>query len=598
MNKKYLILFGILVLLIAGIFLGYYVWSDVGKTKIIENKNQAGFIEEAGLISDSLGTVAFISPHHLVAEKMIDEIFAKTAEKNSGSEIERIVLISPNHFNLGNGWIIASDKNWETKNGKIEADFLGIEKIRKTEGFNVDEKVFQGEHGIENLLPFVAKHFPDVKIIPLMIKDGFPLEASEKFAKVLAENFPQKTLVILSSDFSHELEQNISEFHDQKAIEVIENGEYDKIHNLDTDCAPGLAIVMKYSELLGHKEFELIGSSNSSDIYGKNFIGENTSYVTGFFSQDEVMKKEKTAHLMFFGDWMLDRTNRVLAEKNGAVWMSEKLKRLFWSQDENILNLEGTVTDKNSVSVGTKETERNHFLFTFSPEKTKTFLTENNIGIVSLGNNHSLNFGKEGIIETENNLKNFGTEYFGDPTDENNVLIKEVNGIKIGFIGFNDFSGITAEKTVEKIKEAKRQAEFVVVYAHWGQEYQLTENEKQRSLAHLFIDGGADLIIGSHPHVVQPMEIYKNKAIFYSLGNFVFDQYFSEDVKNRLAVAVSISKDKTEFYLEPLYAEKNGQVVLADGIRRKDLLKRLSETSKADNATKKEILSGKFEIIN
>jgi len=117
MNKKALIITGVIVLLLVGIFSGYFFLNSFGKTKTIEKINQTGSFNGISLISNEnhLKTASFISPHHLVAEKMIDEIFIKIAQENNNAEIERIILISPNHFNLGNGWIIASDKNWETK---------------------------------------------------------------------------------------------------------------------------------------------------------------------------------------------------------------------------------------------------------------------------------------------------------------------------------------------------------------------------------------------------------------------------------------------------------------------------------------------------
>ncbi|HAT73689.1 MAG: hypothetical protein US30_C0007G0032 [Candidatus Moranbacteria bacterium GW2011_GWF2_36_839] len=312
----------------------------------------------------------------------------------------------------------------------------------------------------------------------------------------------------------------------------------------------------------------------------------------------EIKKEKENIKLFFLGDFMLDRYNRNLAETNGSDWFVKNIQAIFADNDLNILNLEGTITNKPSVSVGTNETQKGHFVFTFSPEKTESFLLENKIGLVSLGNNHSLNFGKDGMVETKNNLRNFGVEYFGDPTEENNFLIKNIKGQKIGFVSFNQFFGPSEEKTIENIKETKKRSEFVIVYTHWGSEYQLKENEKQKKLAHQFIDNGADLIIGSHPHVVQPLEIYRNKAIFYSLGNFVFDQYFSQDVKNRLAVAVSISKEKTEFVLEPLYTQSNGQIVLSDKTKRKELLGRIAENSTISDDTRNAIKLGHFSIEN
>ena len=317
-----------------------------------------------------------------------------------------------------------------------------------------------------------------------------------------------------------------------------------------------------------------------------------------------ILKKEgnqskKEAKILFFGDLMLDRYNRNLADKNEIGWLLEKIPEdFFLESDMNIANLEGPVTDNQTVSIGTKENEKNHFVFTFDPKKTRDFLNSKKIGVVNIGNNHILNFGKNGLDQTKNNLDNFGVEYFGDPTDKNSFISKEINGIKIGFVNFNQFSTIGLEKIIENIKNLKKENNFVIVYTHWGDEYKLVQNKKQQNLAHFFIDSGADLIIGTHPHVIEPIEIYKNKAIFYSLGNFVFDQYFSEDVKERLVVGISISKEKTEFILEPLYTQSNGQVVLADEKKRNNLLSRLSETSTVSDFLKKEILTGNFSIKN
>lgn len=81
---------------------------------------------------------------------------------------------------------------------------------------------------------------------------------------------------------------------------------------------------------------------------------------------------------------------------------------------------------------------------------------------------------------------------------------------------------------------------------HWGEEYSTKPNELQKKLAHSFIDAGADMVIGAHPHVVQTNEIYKGKHIYYSLGNYIFDQWFRPEVKKGLGVEVSFSKKGKE----------------------------------------------------
>ena len=314
----------------------------------------------------------------------------------------------------------------------------------------------------------------------------------------------------------------------------------------------------------------------------------------------EKVSEEKNApketKIIFAGDLMLDRYYRLLTAKNGVDWIMEKSKNIFDNQDLAVANLEGPITDKKSVSAGTGWSNPSVLTFTFDPQKATEFLKNNKIKLVNIGNNHILNFGREGLTQTENILEKNNIGYFGDPdNDDKNYFSQEINGQKFAFINYNQFSGRSAEKTAEQIKSLKTENNFVIVYAHWGEEYKLKENEAQRQKAYLFVDSGADMIIGSHPHVVEPLEIYKNKAIFYSLGNLVFDQFFSEDTKTGLAVGVSISNDKQEFNLIPLYNIK-GQIVLADENKRKTLLERMARDSEASEEIKEGIIRGSFYL--
>ncbi len=327
----------------------------------------------------------------------------------------------------------------------------------------------------------------------------------------------------------------------------------------------------------------------------------------------EKVSEEKNApketRIIFVGDLMLDRYYRLLTAKNGADWVTEKSKSIFEDQDLVIANLEGPITDKKSVSAGTGWSNPSVLTFTFYPQISMEFLKNNKINLVNIGNNHILNFGQDGLAQTESILEKNSVGYFGDPNDNSkNYISQEVNGMnpvksrqerdhgaRVGFVNYNQFANRSAEKVAEQIKKLKTENDLVIVYTHWGNEYQLKENESQKEKAHLFIDSGADLVIGSHPHVVEPLEIYKNKAIFYSLGNFVFDQFFSEDTKNGLAVGVSIYDDKQEFNLIPLYNIK-GQIVLADENKRKILLERMARDSEASEEMKTGIKAGVFVI--
>ncbi len=154
--------------------------------------------------------------------------------------------------------------------------------------------------------------------------------------------------------------------------------------------------------------------------------------------------------------------------------------------------------------------------------------------MASLANNHAGNYGVDGVQETVNLL------------NKNNILvtgvdgpaIKEVKGLKFAFLGYNDItkfqpgiSNAEEEKIKIEIAEARKQADVVIITFHWGVEYRDQPDDRQKYLGHLAIDAGADLVIGNHPHWIQPIEIYKDKLITYAHGNFVFDQEWSLKTK-------------------------------------------------------------------
>lgn len=300
--------------------------------------------------------------------------------------------------------------------------------------------------------------------------------------------------------------------------------------------------------------------------------------------QDDAEK----VRLLFLGDLMLDRYNRDLMNRRGGKWITEKIEKLFWGTDLNVANLEGPVTVDESISIGSEEGSRDNYVFTFDETHTKEFLEYNKIGLVNLGNNHILNFGKEGLEQTKNFLSKNKFEYFGDIKGERELFWeKSINGRRIAFVSYNQFSGNGFENVKGKVEELEKVNDLTIIYAHWGTEYELNENEVQQEKAHKLIDAGADLIIGSHPHVVQSVEMYKNKAIFYSLGNFIFDQYFSVDTMTGLSVAVTISdNEKLDFTLVPLQLQKNGQIEFTSETEREGLLDRILKTSELKNEMK------------
>ncbi len=278
--------------------------------------------------------------------------------------------------------------------------------------------------------------------------------------------------------------------------------------------------------------------------------------------------EKKYVQLLFVGDLMFDRGIRYYAGKSGEnEFIFNKISSTLLASDLVVANLEGPITDSKSVSSGTVPGSKDNYSFTFDSSVAKTLFREN-IRVVDLGNNHILNFGGAGVTSTEKYLDNASVGYFGAPGGEKSI-IKNINGVNIAFVSYNEFlsSDIALEQSaaINEIKKLKSEADITVVFSHWGVEYALSQTEAQKALARQFIDAGADLIIGSHPHVIEPMEAYNGKRIYYSLGNFIFDQYFSEDVRKGLGVIVMIDKNtkQLEFKEKGFYLYSNGQTRLA-----------------------------------
>lgn len=269
-----------------------------------------------------------------------------------------------------------------------------------------------------------------------------------------------------------------------------------------------------------------------------------------------------SAKILFLGDLMFDRWIRQVSEKKGGDFVFEKVDALLKSEDLVVGNLEGPITENPSVSVNTLMGEKNNYIFTFPPETAENIYNEN-IRLVSLGNNHILNFGEDGLQKTKSYLTAAGVDFFGD-TGKNSerFFIKEIKGARIAFVNYNQFSGAGSRNVLDDLREVKKmQPDFAVVYAHWGTEFVAEPSEKIKESAHQFIDEGADLVIGSHPHVMQIKEIYKGKTIYYSLGNFIFDQYFDSNTQNGMVVQAEFDAENKKINFKEYFVrmEKNGQ---------------------------------------
>jgi len=275
----------------------------------------------------------------------------------------------------------------------------------------------------------------------------------------------------------------------------------------------------------------------------------------------ELVGKTGSVKILFVGDLMFDRYIRQTAERKGDEFVFAGVQAMLAGSDLVVGNLEGPITDNASVSVDSKVGAKDNYVFTFD-QTIAGQLWQHNIRLVNLGNNHILNFGQDGLSQTKENLRSNKVDFFGDPAGEKRLAVFEKNGLKIVLVAFNQFEKDAKSKTLADLEQAKKmKADKIILYAHWGREFVTQADDEIKDLAHGFIESGADLVIGSHPHVVQGSERYKGKLIYYSLGNFFFDQYFSPQTQQGLAVQIQVTTGSTELAPQefPVTLKTNGQ---------------------------------------
>lgn len=237
----------------------------------------------------------------------------------------------------------------------------------------------------------------------------------------------------------------------------------------------------------------------------------------------------------FVGDLMLAETpGREIARGRDPF---APFARLIDSADIRVGNLECVV-----ATIGAPDPKK---IYSFRTHPRALKLLQRHFDALALANNHSGDFGPEAFAQMLGLLERHQLGWFGggkDLASAHAPLIVERKGLRVAFLSYNEYFPRSFEADVDRpgiawsedeqvkfdIAAARRQADLVIPFMHWGWENERVANPRQRQLARLMIDAGADAVVGGHPHVTQDIEHYRGKPIIYSLGNFVFDGYDNE----------------------------------------------------------------------
>lgn len=317
---------------------------------------------------------------------------------------------------------------------------------------------------------------------------------------------------------------------------------------------------------------------------GNNYLLHNISSPIKNTDNDI---NEKHLSLIATGDILMHNT---------LIWSGQQqnnynFDHLFIEIKDIIQSGDYAFTSLESALAGSASGYTGYPLFN-SPDQLATSLKNTGFDLISLSNNHILDRGLTGALRTmkviaENDLKYVGAN--ASLADSNEFLIEDIKGIKVAFLAYTySTNGIPipknypflvnmleTQKVIKDIKTVRSKADLVVVIPHWGIEYSLKASAEQKDQASKFFEAGADIIMGSHPHVVQPSEFLKvnnkNKLLAYSMGNFIGDQRGIERnsgviFKINIKKAVNAKQAEIEsFEYIPTYSHRyydNGKMML------------------------------------
>ncbi|MDD4785381.1 MAG: CapA family protein [Candidatus Shapirobacteria bacterium] len=288
-------------------------------------------------------------------------------------------------------------------------------------------------------------------------------------------------------------------------------------------------------------------------------LEKNTIRPAGFLS-NLLETPETTISFALTGDLGLGRFITATARaRNDFSWSFQHVSSVLKANDFNLANLESPIIDDcPEGKTGT---------FTFCGDSRFIPYLKENKFIFNLANNHIFNYGQQGFSQTKKYLSDNQIDYFYSHNSDTEFIKKEINGITFGFLGFDLITNpkFDENEIINLVKKYNLEVDWLIVSIHWGNEYLPKAETWRVNLAHKLVDVGADIIHGHHPHVLQENETYKNKVIFYSLGNFIFDQNWSKETSNSELVILKVNKfNILETIKKPYVIKYNSQPQFLD----------------------------------
>lgn len=457
-------------------------------------------------------------PHHLLAADMM----AATLRLAAKNRYRRILVISPDHFRRGTTLCSTTRRPFRSPFGNVPVDEAAVGRLLGSPLVS-ESNLFSHEHGVQAMIPFLARWFPGTPIVPLALDISAPSATWGDLLPVIAPLVGRDTLIVQSTDFSHYLTQAVAATKDQETLRVLACGDREGITklkqpaHLDSRAAQWLQMSLQ-RQVFGCAAPVVVDNRNAIRYGGRPDEPSTTSYITQIYSPEFIPAAALPGDAWFFGgDTQFGRgVAKAYADPEKARRIRESILKVTGSRPL-IVNLEGVVLDEKPA------VEKHPMRIGMAAALTLAELKNLHVAAVSVANNHTLDYGVAARAHMIATLSAAG------------ITVADAGG-PVPFGPFDLAVASDVTNSPEPASDLLNESYFAAwqphtpgkplfAFLHAGVEYRDAPGKRERTLADWAEQAGATLVIGCHPHRPSPGWERTEKSLrFPSLGNLIFDQ--------------------------------------------------------------------------
>jgi poly-gamma-glutamate synthesis protein (capsule biosynthesis protein) len=484
----------------------------------IEKERQA----PAGTRITGIGT-----PHHLLAADLIARAFLTTR----GGAYDRILVLSPDHFFKGTRPAATTLRSFDTPFGIVATDGAAATSLLQSQEVFAQSDLFDTEHGVTGLMPFVRLLHPEVPVVAVALGIGSTRQEWDAIADALKPIVTPRTLIVQSTDYSHYLLPAQARLHDQQTLKVLASGNLDALSSLrqpaHLDSRAANYIQMRLQREVFGASATVIANRTAFDYV--KLVEPTTSYIVTAYSPDAValgqLRYADQTIEYFAGDVFLGRHfTELVASSATRNFLVQTISAITRGAPLTV-NLEGAMVEETPHGLPPQR----HAMTT---ALALPFLRAINTRAAGLANNHSHDLGTVGFEETRKALGKAGIAAL------QHLKIEDMGAFRLvalNYIGAGDHKGYPVARPpkagrasdIEAICKAGAKPPLIA-FVHWGEEYRDAPSETEVAVASDLSRCGVAAIIGAHSHKASPHPLLTgggDQITVFSVGNFLFDQF-------------------------------------------------------------------------